>query len=661
MSKRALLPALLLLVTCASQPVAPPSAPETRRYTVLSTKNKAGEQVVTRNGNVVTIDYEWNDRGRGDKTHSVVELDERGIPRSVHIKGNDYFKSPIEERFTLANGTATWKNPAESETMQGTGFYIALHGPAEYQALLARAALADPDGKLDLLPAGTATIHKARELTAGDRRIALYEVSGIDTVPVTIWLDEDRSLFALAHPVYGQIREGYESHLQTLIDAETARTNERLAEIAARQTLDVPTRTVIVKNARIFDPVSLQVSEPTTIEVRGNRIARIGGSAVHSGAHVIDAAGRLAIPGLWDMHSHLFNALDGINDIANGVTGAHDLGNGIETVVDMKKQFDAGTLIGPRLLARALIDGRGPLQAPTTLLISNEQEAREVIDRVASLGFEGIKIYSSTPPDLIPFMTRYAHSKGLKASGHIPAGMTASQAIDAGYDEIHHLNMIFLNFWPEVKETNSPLRFTAIADRGPSLDLKSPEVQSFIEKLKATGTVVDPTLVVFEWIFVSRPGVISPSFAAIAHRLPPTIQRFLKSGGGLPVTPDKDEQHKAAFRKMLELTAELHRSGVTLVSGTDQYAGFALHRELELYSQAGIPNAEVLRIATWNPVKMLGLEKDHGTIEAGKLADFFLVDGDPLRDMSDIRKVSIVLKDGKVFESKKLLAEVGIQ
>lgn len=630
-----------------------------RRYTVLMSTNTAGQQVVTTRGNDVTVDFEFNDRGRGPKLHSVMTLDERMVPTSIHTTGNDYFKSPIEERFSIANGTATWKNPSEDGRGQAGGFFLAMQAPPEMIGILAKAILRAPGQQLELLPMGNASIRKVGELNAGDRTVAHYEMIGVDLVPVDLWLDEQQNLFAFVSPFQSLIRSGYESHQAALQKAQDVRSTARLTEIAQRHIKRPANDTVIVRNARIFDPVTLTVSAPQTIEVRGNRIARVGAASGATGEE-IDAAGKLVLPGLWDMHSHLGD-LDGILDIAAGVTGAHDVGNSVETVVAYKQKYDAGTLIGPRVVMRALIDAPGELQAPTNLLVKNEAEAREVIDRLAGLGFEGIKIYSSVDPKLIPFMTSYAHSKGLRASGHIPAGMTASQAIDAGYDEVHHINMLFLNFWPDVKETNSRLRFTAVADRGPELDLKSPEVQAFIQKLKDTDTVVDPTLVVFEWIFVARPGVMSPSYEAIADRLPPQFQRGFKSGGGLPVTAENDARYKATFRKMLDFVKELHSSGVTIVSGTDQWAGFALHRELELYAEAGIPNAEVLRIATLHPAQMLGLEKDHGTVSEGKLADFVIVDGDPLRNMRDIRKVVTVVKDGRVYDAKALYAEVGVR
>lgn len=661
MRHKLIAPLLLLAAACAHQQGAGAPAGEVRRYSVLTSTNTAGKEVVTTRGNEVTVDFEFNDRGRGPKLHTVIQVDERSVPISLHTTGNDYFKSPIEERFSVENGTASWKNPSEEGRADSGAFYVAMQAPPELWGLMAKAILAAPDRTLALLPTGSASISKAGDLMAGDLHVTQYEITGVDFAPFDVWLDDDHNLFGYVSPLQSLIREGYETHQKALQDKQTLRSTERLTEIARRNTHTPANGILYVRNARIFDPVSLEVSALSTIEVRGNRIARVSTGNDHpADGETIDAAGRLVIPGLWDMHSHIYD-YDGILDIASGVTGAHDVGNDVDNIVSLKQKFNDGTLVGPRVWMRAIIDSPGPLQAPTNLLVSNEAEVRAVIDRIAARGFEGIKIYSSVKPELVPLLTSYAHSKGLRASGHIPAGMTASQAIDGGYDEIHHINMVFLNFWPELKETNSPLRFTAVGERAPDFDLGSPEVRAFIEKLKATDTTVDPTLVVFEWIFVSRPGVMSPSFEAIGDRIPPQIRRAFASGGGLPVTQENDARYKAAFRKMLDFTALMHRSGVRLVSGTDQTAGFALHRELELYAEAGIPNAEVLRIATLHSVQVLGLEKDLGTITEGKLADFVILDGDPLRNMRDIRNVVTVVKDGKVFDSKKLYAEVGVR
>jgi imidazolonepropionase-like amidohydrolase len=160
-------------------------------------------------------------------------------------------------------------------------------------------------------------------------------------------------------------------------------------------------------------------------------------------------------------------------------------------------------------------------------------------------------------------------------------------------------------------------------------------------------------------MFTARNGVVSPSYAMIANRMPPQVRRWFLSGG-LPVPEGMDQRYRASFQRMLDFIGELHRSGVTIVAGTDALAGFALHRELELYAKAGIPNADVLRIATLVPAQILKRENDLGTIEPGKLADFIIVDGNPLANISDIRKVMRVVKDGKWFDPAEIYRELGV-
>ena len=282
------------------------------------------------------------------------------------------------------------------------------------------------------------------------------------------------------------------------------------------------------------------------------------------------------------------------------------------------------------------------------------------MDFFAGRGYEGLKIYSSIKPELVPVLTKYAHERGLRVSGHIPAGMRAEQAIDAGYDEIQHANMLFLNFMPDVTDTRTPARFTEVAKRATDVDTAWQEVRDFINKLRDRRIVVDPTLAIFENMFTARQGVVSPAYAAIADRMPPQVRRYFLTGG-LPVPPGMDVQYRASFQRMVQFIGELHRSGVTIVAGTDAMAGFTLHRELELYAKAGIPNADVLRIATLVPAQILKREHDLGTIEAGKLADFILVDGNPLQNISDIRKVSRVVKDGKVYVPAEIYGELGVE
>ncbi|MEA2462679.1 MAG: hypothetical protein QOJ98_426 [Acidobacteriota bacterium] len=650
--------ATLFALACAHQPPSQPPLQETLRYTVLMSTNTAGTQLVTTRGDEITVDYEYNDRGRGPKTHSVIRVDDRGLPVSMTIAGNDYFKQDVEERFSFANGKASWKNTAETGEAASLGYYTSMYGPPEELAVLARALLRN-GGRMAVLPGGEASIRKAGEASVRGTHVTAYEISGLGFTPFEVWLDDDRNLFGFVSAWQSTIREGFEADAKQLIEAQDARATTRIAGLTQKLTKSPTARRLTVMNARIFDPRTGTLSAPTSIHVEGNRIAKIGGDQERNAADIMDAAGKVVLPGLWDMHTHLGD-MDGLLNIAAGITSVRDLGNDSDTIVAFKKNVDEGRWIGPRIYLAGLVDGPGPFKGPTNILADNEAEARKAVDFFADRGYEGLKIYSSIKPELVPVLTKYAHERGLRVSGHIPAGMRATEAVDAGYDEIQHANMLFLNFMPDVTDTRTPARFTEVGKRAADLDLQSEEVRAFIAKLRDRKIVVDPTVAIFENMFTARAGTMAEGYAMVADRFPPQVRRQYLSGG-LPVPEGMDEKYRASFRRMLDLVAELHRSGVTIVAGTDALPGFSLHRELELYVQAGIPNADVLRIATLTPAQILKRDRDLGTIEPGKLADFIIVDGDPTQNMSDIRRIVTVVKDGLVFDPDALYAAVGVR
>jgi len=264
-------------------------------------------------------------------------------------------------------------------------------------------------------------------------------------------------------------------------------------------------------------------------------------------------------------------------------------------------------------------------------------------------------------PELVPGIVKLAHSRGLRVSGHIPNGMTASQFVEEGADEIQHINFIFLNFLAgQVKDTRTPERFTAVGANAAKLDLQSKPVNDFIDLLLSHHTTVDVTLATFEGMFTGRPGQVSPDFAPVLKRLPAQVQRSAYSGG-LPVTPENDQLYKDSYRAMLAMTKRMYDAGVPLLAGTDATAGLMLHRELELEVQAGIPSAKALQIATFNAARLLKQEKDLGSIAQGKRADFLLVEGNPVEHISDIRRCRLVMKEGTLYHSGDVYKAVGIQ
>jgi len=635
----------------------------------LMDKTPAGQDAVwTTSDGVIHEFYQFNDRGRGPKTYTTYRLDSKGLITSEETKGVDYMKNPVDERFSMSAGEATWKNQSEDGKQSNASgkFYVDLDaGPASGAFL--GAALLKNGGTLGLIPGGQASIRKLDTVPveAGGKKlnVTLYEMSGLSLSPNYFWLDDSNQLFAGFEGWSGLVRQGFESTLPTLQSTQLRVKSARAAELAAKLT-HRPSGDLVVKNVTLFDSVSAKPVSGQRVTVRGEHIVSVEaekGQPTAAGAEVIDGSGEMLLPGLWDMHAHLF-ADNAFLDIASGVTTVRDLGNSIEDLATLRKDIDNGRQIGPRLVLAGFIDGPGPFEGPVKVLAATPEEARQQVDRYADLGYVQIKIYSSVKPELVPVIIAEAHKRGLRVSGHVPAGMTADQFVRDGADEIQHMNFIFLNFMPDVKETRTPARFTEPGKRGASLDLNSQQVSDFLALLKQHHTVVDPTMGAWEGMYVDRPGSIAKGDEAMFDRLPLQLQRGSKMGGGLPAgDPATDKLYRASYANMRRMLKKLYDSGIQIVAGTDAGSGYAFARELEIYVDSGIPAPEVLRMSTYEAAKLMKHDADLGSIAPGKLADMVLVKGDPTTRISDIRQVDLVVKGGAFYRPSELYPAMGIR
>jgi len=361
------------------------------------------------------------------------------------------------------------------------------------------------------------------------------------------------------------------------------------------------------------------------------------------------------------MHVHVSPGEDGLLHIAAGVTSARDMGNDTVLTLALRRHFATDSLIGPRLMLSGLIDGSGPYQVPIGVLADDSLAARRAVEWYAAHGYEQIKIYSSMKPELVPGIIAEAHARGLRVSGHVPAFMRAEEVVRLGFDEVQHANFLLLNFMDSVKDTRSMARFTAVAQHGAELDFASQSVRDFIALFKARGADIDPTLVGFEDWFMARPGQLGPSETAIADRLPPQVRRTFYAGG-LPVRPGMDRRYRDSYGAMLRMVKAMYDAGVPVVAGTDASpVGFALFRELELYVQAGIPALGVLQLATIGAARVMHHDDERGSIAVGKLADLVLTEGDPTQRISDIRRTSLVVKNGTIYRPAELYGALGVK
>jgi imidazolonepropionase-like amidohydrolase len=660
----------------SSAPALPADIPATaERYSFLVMGNVAGQEADwTAADGTLHIFFQFNDRGRGPKTTSILKLDSHGIPISEVITGNDYLKSPVDENYSLEAGAARWKNTAEQgdKKVSAPAYYSPLSGGPSEIALLARAALQN-GGRIALLPEGEARVQRLTELEvkAGEkiRHVALYAITGLDFSPAYVWLadlgcencrflSKGDKFFASVDEWGSVVPEGWESAVAPLLAAQSKVKESRAAELAAK--LAHHPHQILFSHADVFDSTTGKIIPNQDVVIARKRIVSIGppDTSRLPDVEVIDARGKTLLPGLWDMHAHVGDN-DGLLNLAAGVTTVRDLANDTDSLLARRQRIIDGKEIGTRIILAGIIDGNDAFHGPTKVLVSTEAEARAAVDNYKKLGYVQIKIYSSVPPALVPFIIDEAHKNGLRVSGHIPAGMTASQCVELGYDEVQHINFLVLNFFPEIKDTNTIARLTKPGEVTAGLDLTSSQVQSFIKLLQDHHTKLDLTLSVFEDQYMAPPGQISPGFLPIASRLPAQVRRGLLTAG---MTPPKgmEDTYKKSFAKMLDYTGLLYRSGLAIEDGTDSMAGFALHRELELDVQAGIPAAQVLQNATLNAARIMSLDDELGSIAPGKLADVILVDGDPTKNIGDIRKTSLVVKDGVIYKPAELYTELGV-
>ena len=406
--------------------------------------NPAGTQTVqTESAGATRVEYSYNDRGRGDHIIATWKVNAAGIPTEYEGHGNDYMKAPVEERFEMKNGRASWKNRSEQgeQAVTGEAFYLPINAPPEFLGVLARALLKAPNHKLALLPAGEASIEEAGKVSVASGRgeLAQYRITGLGFSPQSIWLDQDGNTAASLSSWFSVVSAPFEAAMAQLKTAQQ-KTDDDWSERIAHELAHTPKGDLVIRNARLFDPRDLSVTPGTSVLVRGDRIVRIAPDAdlkPSADAEIIDGHGRFLMPGLWDNHQH-FSDVDGALDLANGVTSARDMANDTDSFLQRVARFDDGRELGPRVSKAGIIDGTGEYAGPTKMRVDTAEQAIKDVDWYADHGYVQIKIYSSVKPELVPIIADRAHAHGLRVSGHVPAFMSARQFVEGGADEIQH-------------------------------------------------------------------------------------------------------------------------------------------------------------------------------------------------------------------------------
>jgi hypothetical protein len=639
-------------------------AADTTRFVVLTVGKPSGKQLVWSNGaDQRSYFYEFNDRGRGPKLTVNYKLKD-GITVLRTVEGVDYFKGPVSEAYELTDGVATWKNKIEQgqKRVPRAAVYSPLSGvPGEIEVSL-QAALA-VNGEIETLPSGKLIVKLVKTLSTKTNNIptelSLYAFTGAGGPPSYAWFTPKKEFFASVGGWMSTIREGNDQLVKELKDIQDNIEREYFVQ-QAKQLTQVSSMPVAFSDVNVFDSKSGKVIPNQTVIIDQGTIKEVGNTdkiKIKPSYKIINGKGKMLLPGLWDNHAH-YSMDQGLYHLAGGVTNIKDMGNSLD-LPEIKKKVDNDELLGPEIsIMSGFVDFAGPFAGPTGKIVKTLEEGLAGINYYADHGYDQIKLYSSIPVDWVKPLAAEAHKRGLKVCGHIPSFMTAERAVNDGYDQIIHLNMIMLNFLGDTLDTRSMGRFIRVAERAKDIDLNSDAVKRFLKLLKEKNIVVDPTAAIFESMFTNEPGKLAAGYEGIVNMFPAEFKRGLYYGG-LPGIKVHQQDYKQSYDNMIKMLQLLYANGILFVPGTDDFPGFALHRELELYAKAGVPNTEVLRKATLVSAQIAGKDKDLGSIEPGKKANLILVDGDPTKNISDIRKVDLTMKSGKIYDSKSLYESYG--
>lgn len=648
-----------------------PAWADTETFTVITGGKKVGHLEADTAGDRTVIDFDIKNNGRGPTIAETIKVGANGLPQAWTISGATTFGNKVNEHFRLSGKRASWVDTTGkgAATVKEASLYVGQNASPWALGLYARALLKDADGQMAALPGGTLRLNKGEALAVEGKpeaeprtvQVTAYALYGIELQPNDLLLDGSGALFAYVTPDVIMIRAGYEGEEQRLRGLAAKWSTERFVAIqkAVAHRYDTPVR---IRNVRLFEPGTATLSESKSVVVSGRKISAVEplDSPATPGEVIVDGAGGTLVAGMYDMHAHLSQG-DALLNLAAGITSVRDMGNDNAVLDQLIARIEDGTIDGPRVVRSGFIEGKSPFSSHNGILVDSEAKAVEAVRWYAARGYWQIKVYNSMNPAWVPAVVQEAHRLGMRVAGHVPAFSSADAVLADGYDEATHINQFMLGWVLQPGEdTRTLLRLTAIK-RFATVDLDSAKVQRTIGTMVERRLAIDPTLTIHEALTQNRDGQVPPGAADYLDHMPIGYQRGQKQALADASAPADDKAYRAAFDKIIATLALLHGRGVFIVPGTDMGGSFTYHRELELYQRMGMTPAEIMKRATLDMARYLGQDQSLGSIEKGKLADFFLVPADPTRDLKAIKTISMVVKDGAVYFPSEIYPYFGIR
>jgi imidazolonepropionase-like amidohydrolase len=417
---------------------------------------------------------------------------------------------------------------------------------------------------------------------------------------------------------------------------------------------------ILISGVTLIDGTGRPAMENAHVLIEGDRITRVGRTPISfEGALInIDGTGKYLVPGLMDVHTHIRGAARFFADdderaepdwdmgrralhgyIYSGITSVYDAGSLPEFIYELRRRERQGEMVSPRLFVTGssvtVPGGHGSF--PGSTQVEAWPEGREALDAHIALGPDMLKLtydehnWGTRPlipilsQDLLQTIIQYYHNHGIRTTVHASNELRAREAIYAGIDTLAH-----------------PV-------------IQSPISQEFARMMGATKVPMASTLTIGEGYsrLINNPEFLDgPLYQALY-----SSERIERLRGEI-----RDAYAARAWSTWMEVMTpvamenlrQIWAAGGIIANGSDQSDGAATHRELELLSLAGIPNLEVIRIATLNSAIFLGTEREMGSVEEGKLADLVLLGADPVADINNLKAIELVIKNGNIIDRAAL-------
>lgn len=437
---------------------------------------------------------------------------------------------------------------------------------------------------------------------------------------------------------------------------------------SARRFVQYAGPTVAITGVQVVDGTGAAARSGQTVVIEGERILSVGPdseAAIPAEAERIDGAGHTLVPGLVGVHNHTFYTTAARHSQMNTTSPRLYLASGVTTIrttgsyspyseINMRRAIEAGEIVGPRMhITGPYISGAGASTYMTQ--VSSPEDARRVVAYWAEEGATWFKAYTRISRAELGAAIEEAHRLGLRFTGHL-CSVTFREAVDLGIDSLEHGFFTNTEYHRAKEPDECPPDFRSTLR---DLDIDSEEVQGTIEHMVDNEVALTSTLAVYELSVPGRPPLEDRNLEALS---PGARDEYLARRE--EIADAQDAIFRDLFPKAQAFEYRFFQAGGLLAAGVDPTGnggalpGFGDQRNYELLLEAEFTPAEALLVMSLNGARVLGVDDDLGSVEAGKLADLVLIAGDPVANPAEIRNVVTVFKDGVGYDSAALIASV---